>query len=140
MSFGPPPDDFRIAHDLAIKQAALFRSLTLPDATVDAVGEAGRAVLVNTPYEFDWRFSQAGYGAGRFAAEELRRGGQDEPLTVGQAVVWQPRVGPAAIVDTAIVTSAEPVMVTPAEDWPVKRLAVRGGPYHDIPDILVRED
>jgi Xaa-Pro dipeptidase len=140
VSFGPPPDDFRTAHDLAIKQGALYRALSIPNNTIGGIGEAARAVLANTPYEFDWRFSQPGYGTGRFAAEELRRGGQDDPLKAGQAIVWQPRVGPAAIVDTVIVTNNEPVLVTPAEDWPVKRLAVRNGPFYDLPDVLIHED
>jgi Xaa-Pro aminopeptidase len=140
ISFGPPPEEFRIAHDLATKQSALYRALTLPGNTIYGIGEAGRAILANTPHEFDWRLSQPGYGAGRFPAEELRRSGQNEELVAGQAVVWQPRVGPAAIVDTVIVTSGEPVLVTPSEDWPVKRLAVRGGPYHDIPDIVIRDE
>ena len=140
VSFGPIVDEFRLAHDLAIKQSTLSRSLTIPDNTILAIGEASRPVLVNTPFEYDWRSSQPGYGTGRFPAEELRRGGHEEPLTPGQALVWQARVGPAAVVDTVIVTSGEPVIITPSEDWPVKRLAVRGGPYHDIPDVLIRED
>lgn len=139
MTFGPPAAEFRQAHDLAIKQSALYRALSVPRNTIAAIGEAGRVVLANTTFEFDWRFSEPGYGTGRFPAEELRRGGQDEPLNLAQAIVWQPRVGPAAVVDTVIVTSAEPIVLTTPEDWPVKRLAVRGGPYHDIADILVRE-
>jgi Xaa-Pro aminopeptidase len=138
--FGPPPDELRVAHDLAVKQATLYRSLSIPEATIGAVGEAGRAVLANTPYEYDWRLSQPGYGAGRFLAEELRRAGQDELLAAGNAVVWQARVGPAAVVDTVIVTGDGPVAVTPPDEWPVRRLALRGGLPHDIPDILVRED
>ncbi|MBA4063237.1 MAG: hypothetical protein C0501_05900 [Isosphaera sp.] len=140
VSFGPAPPAVRLAHDLAVRQAAALRSLTAPDATVGSVGQAARAVLAGTPHEFDWRLSPPGYGAGRFAAEELRRGGAEEPLAAGMAVVWQPRVGPAACVDTLVVTGAEPEVVTPPEDWPVRRLAVRGGPPHDIPDILVRDD
>jgi Xaa-Pro dipeptidase len=139
VSFGPPAEEFRVAYDLAIKQCALYRALTLPGNTVGAIGEAARGILAHTPFEFDWRFSQPGYGTGRFPAEELRRGGQDEPLKPGQAIVWQPRVGSAAIVDTVIATSGESVIVTPSEDWPLKRLAIRSGPYHDIPDILIRD-
>ncbi len=138
VSFGPVPDEFRIAHDLAIKQAGLFRSLTRPETTLGGIGTAGRVVLANTPYEFDWRLAAPGFGTGRFPAEELRRAGVEEWLAAGQAVVWQPRVGPAAVVDTLLVADGEPVVVTPPEEWPVKRLTVRGGPRHDIPDILVR--
>jgi Xaa-Pro aminopeptidase len=138
ISFGPPPLEFRAAHELAVKQAALFRTLTIPGATVTSVGEAARPVLANTPHEFDWRLAPPGYGAGRFPAEELRRAGLDEPFAAGQAVVWQPRVGPAAVVDTLIVTDAEPVVVTPPTEWPVRRVIVRGGPPHEIADVWVQ--
>jgi Xaa-Pro aminopeptidase len=140
VSFGPPPDEFRAAHDLAVKLAGVYRTVTSPENTIGRAGETGRVILANSPFEFDWRLSQPGYGAGRFPAEELRRAGQEEPLVPGQAIVWQPRVGPAAVVDTLIVAIDEPVVVTPPEEWPVKRLAVRGRPYHDIPDVLVRDE
>jgi Xaa-Pro aminopeptidase len=140
VSFGPVPDEFRLAHDLAIKQAAVFRSLTQPGASLGSIGKLGRVVLADTPHEFDWRFAPPGYGTGRFPAEELRRAGQDELLAAGYAVVWQPRVGPAAVVDTLIVTGEEPVPVTPPQEWPVKRITVRGGPPHDVADVLVRDD
>lgn len=138
--FGPVPDDHRLAHDLAVKQAALYRAMTMPGAPIGGIGLAGRPVLAGSPYEFDWRLSQPGYGTGRFPIEEMRRAGQEEPLAAGQAVVWQARVGAAAIVDTVIVSSGEPVLITPPQDWPVKRMAVRGGPFHDIADVLVREE
>jgi Xaa-Pro aminopeptidase len=140
VSFGPPPDDLKAAHDLAAKQAALARVLMRPGVSIGGVGEAVRGVAANTPFEFDWRLSQPGYGAGRFPAEELRKAGLEDPLEPGMAIVWQPRVGPAAAVDTLIVTDGEPVPVTPPEEWPLKRLAVRGGPYHDIADVLIRDD
>jgi Xaa-Pro dipeptidase len=140
VSFGPVPDEFRVAHDLAMKQAALFRSLTQPGAGVGATGRIGRQLLANTPFEFDWRLAPPGYGAGRFPAEELRRAGAEEPLAAGQAVVWQPRVGPAAVVDTLIVADGEPVAVTPPEEWPLKRFTLRGSPPVDVPDIYVRSE
>jgi Xaa-Pro aminopeptidase len=140
VSFGPPPEEFRSAHDLAVKLSGVYRTVTSPGNTIGHAGETARVLLANSPYEFDWRLSQPGYGAGRFAAEELRRAGQEEPLVPGQAIVWQSRVGAAAVVDTLIVASDDPVVVTPSEDWPIKRLAVRGRPYHDIPDILIRDE
>lgn len=140
VSFGPPPDDFRAAHDLAARVAGVYRTVTSPGNTIGNAGQLGRTLLAGSPYEFDWRLSQPGYGTGRFAAEELRRAGQEEPLVPGQALVWQSRIGAAAVVDTLIVSSDDPVVVTPPEEWPVKRMAVRGRPYHDIPDVLVREE
>ena len=137
--FGEVAPEFRMANDLAMRQAALFRSVTQPEAEVAAIGQIGRQLLANTPFEFDWRLAPPGYGAGRFPAEELRRAGAEEPLAAGQAVVWQPRVGPAAVVDTLIVTDGDPVVVTPTEEWPLRRFALRGGPEVDVPDVYVRD-
>jgi Xaa-Pro aminopeptidase len=139
VSFGPVPDEFRAAHDLAMRQAALFHTLSRPGAGVGAAGRVGRQLLANTPHEFDWRLAPPGYGAGRFPAEELRRAGVEESLAAGQAVVWQPRVGPAAVVDTLIVTDGEPVAVTPPEEWPLRRFNLRGSPPVDVPDAFVRD-
>lgn len=138
ISFGPPPPEYRQAFNLAQRLAALFRSQTTAGQTIGAIAQTGHTVLDHTPYEFDGRLSPPGYGTGRYPAEELRRGGQEEPLLAGQAILWQPRVGPSAVVDTFLVTTEQAVPITPPEDWPVVRLSIRGGPYYDIPDILVR--
>ncbi len=137
VSFGPPPDEFRTAHDLAVKIAAVYRSFTVPGAQLVPLSEVAAVVLAETPFEFDARLSQPGYGAGRFPAEELRRAGQDEPLSAGQAIVWQPRVGPTACADTVLVTADGPDPVTPPTDWPFKRITVRDT-TSDVPDLLIR--
>ncbi len=137
--FGPVPTEFAIAHDLAVKQAGSFRSWTKPNKTIGSIGVAGRAILAQSPYEFDYWLSPPGYATGRFAAEILGRPGNEEPLAARNAVVWQPRVGPAAVVDTLLVTDAEPLAITPPDGWPVKRLIVRGGPPQDVADILIRD-
>jgi Xaa-Pro aminopeptidase len=138
VSFGAIPEDFAVAHDLAVKQAASFRSWSKPNTTIGDIGVAGRAILANTPYEHDHRLSSPGFGTGRFPAEFLGRPGAEEPLAAGVAVVWQPRVGPAAVVDTLLVSDSEPLAITPPEDWPVKRIIVRGHPAQEIADVLVR--
>jgi len=139
VSFGSLPIEFSISHDLAVKQSALFRSWSQPKTTIGAIGVAGRAVLTQSPFESDSWLSPPGYGAGRFPVEFLGRPGQEEPLAANLAVVWQSRVGPAAVVDTLLVTDSEPIAITPPTEWPVKRLVVRGGPPRDIADILVRD-
>lgn len=135
--FGPPADDLRTGFDLALKLAAVYRSFTKPGAALAPTADATSVLLAHTPFEFDARLSQPGYGTGRFTAEELRRAGADEPLVTGQAVVWQPRVGPAVCADTVIVTETGYEPVTPPSEWPFKRVTVRGG-AHDVPDLLVR--
>ena len=135
--FGPPSPGFRAAFDTACKLAAVYRSMSRPEESMATAGEAGRWLLANTPFEYEWRLSQPGYGTGRLAAEELRRQGHDEPFASAQALVWQARIGPAAVVDTAVVSSEGPVPVTPAEDWPFKRIRLKER-VNDVPDLLVR--
>jgi Xaa-Pro aminopeptidase len=137
--FDPVPAEFRAAHALAVKLQAVYRSFTSPGTVVAPTADAAAAVLAGTPYEFDGRLSQPGYGAGRFAAEELRRAGVDDPLVDGQAVVWQARVGPAACVDTVLVSPDGAVSATPPTDWPFKRIIVSGVPFN-VADVLVKRD
>jgi Xaa-Pro dipeptidase len=138
VSLGPPPPELRAAHDFAVRQMAVSFSLSVPGKGTSDAGTAAQMMLAATPHEFDWRLSQPGYGSGRFPAEELRRGGQDEPFVEDQAVVWQARVGPAAVVETVLVSGGGGVPVTPPEDWPFKRVKV-GQLSCDVPDILVIE-
>ena len=98
--------------------------------------QAAGVVLAGTEYEHEGRLAQPGYGSGRFPAEELRRAGLDDRLAAGQALVWQPRIGPAAAVDTVLVTPDGAECVTPPQEWPFKRVLIRGKTY-DIPDVLV---
>jgi hypothetical protein len=137
ISFGTPSDEFRAAHDLAMKLAAVYRSFSAVGSTVAEAAQAAPFLLTGTPFEFDARLSQPGYGAGRFAAEELRRAGVDDPFTIAQAVTWQARVGPAACVDTVMVRDTGPEPVTPPTEWPFKRIGVRGI-ASDVADFLVR--
>lgn len=139
VSFGPPPDALREAHDWAIRIAAVYNSFSVPGARLAPLADVAASMLAGTPFEFDTRLSQPGYSTGRFPAEEMRRAGVDEPLAAGQAVVWQPRVGPAACADTVLVTESGPEVVTPLTEWPFKRVTARGFTT-DVPDILVRDE
>ena len=137
--FGKPDPGFRAAFDAAARASAIYRSLSVPGESLGTAGEAGRAVLAGSAYEYEWRHSPPGYGAGRFPAEELRRLGQDERFGPGWPVVWQARVGPAAVVDTVVVTDHGPDPVTPTDGWPYKRAKIRDMVL-DVPDLLIRTD
>lgn len=134
--FGPVAADLRAEHDTAIKLAAVYFAQSIPGSSVASAVEAGKRVTDGGPFEFEWRHALPGYGAGWFPAEELRRGGFDERLADGWPVVWQPRVGAAAVVDT-VIAGAAPTPVTPPEDWPFKRVRLKDLAV-DVPDILVR--
>jgi Xaa-Pro dipeptidase len=135
--FEPPDAEFLAAFEAAVKVSAAYRALSRPGESIGTAGSAGKWVVANTPFEFEWRHSQPGYGAGRFPAEELRRMGQDERFGPGWPLVWQARVGPAAVVDTVVAADGGPVVITPPERWPFKRIKIDERHY-DVPDILVR--
>ena len=137
VSFGPAPADYRKGYDRAALLAAMFRASSVPGGTMRTARESVPELLAGTTHEFDGRLSPPGFGTGRFPAEELRRAGHDEAFVAGQPLVWQPRIGPAAVVDTVVVTDADPVCVTPPTEWPFKRVTVAGVTY-DIPDVLER--
>ena len=135
--FGKPSAPLRDEFSAACKVSAAYRAMGAAGRTVTHAAEAGRRVLKGTPFEHEWRHSQPGYGAGWHAAEELRRMGQDEPFVAGQAVVWQARVGSAAVVDTVIAQPDGVTPVTPPDGWPFKRIKIADQNY-DVPDLLVR--
>jgi hypothetical protein len=135
--FGPPNDAFKAEHDAACRLSVGYRSWSVPDQTVGAAAEAGRRLLADGPFEYEWRHSQPGYGAGWYPAEELRRMGQDEKFVADQALVWQARVGAAAVVDTVLVSADGAVPVTPPAGWPFKRVKVKDRAFA-VPDVLVR--
>lgn len=136
--FRKPDDKERAEYDLATRLSAVYRSMTKADAAVGPISEAARRLLAGTPYEYEWRASQPGYGTGWFPAEELRRHGVDDPFVAGQPITWQARVGAAAVIDTVIATEVGSASITPPDGWPFKRVKV-GDANLDIPDALVRE-
>ena len=137
VTFGNPSDSLRQDYDAACRSSAVYQFASRPGGTIADAAEDARRVLAGSPYEYEWRHSQAGYGCGWFPAEELRRGGQDEAFVAGQPLLWQARVGSAAVVDTVLIEESGPICVTPCEGWPFKRVKI-GEHAFDIPDILVR--
>src|SRR5437763_11555830 len=118
VSFGPPPDDFRAEYDLAWRLAAIVRALSRPGESVESAWLAWQAALAGTPYEFDWRLSQPGYGAGRSPGEELRRAGQHEPSPTRQPGAWPPRAGAAALVHGVVASAPDPRTAPPPAGGP----------------------
>jgi hypothetical protein len=135
--FDAAADAFRQEYDAAAKMSAIYRAMSVPGESITTATETARKLVVNGPFEYEWRHSQSGYGAGRFPAEELRRGGVDEKFGLGWPLVWQAKIGAAAVVDTVVVDQHAPLPVTPPEVWPFKRIKLREQ-FIDVPDLLVR--
>ena len=135
--FGEPAGELRAEFDAAVKLAALYRLASVPGGTVAAAVEGGRGLLAGGPFAEEWRQALPGYGAGWFAAEELRRQGGDEPFLAGQPITWQARVGAMAVVDTVVVADGGGRCVSPPAGWPFRRVLARGQTL-EIPDLLIR--
>ncbi len=138
IGFGTTADEFRKDYELASKMSAVYRAMSVPDGSVGTAAETARKLTANGPHEYEWRHSQPGYGAGRFAVEELRKNGLDEKFALGWPLVWQAKIGSAAVVDTVIVDQHAALPVTPPDGWPFKRIKLREQVF-DVPDLLVRE-
>lgn len=137
--FGSPTDEFRQLFDLACKLSAVFYSLSKPNETLSSAVETGFRLVRGTPYEHDWRLCTPGYGTGWFASDELRRAGHDERFVDRQPIVWQARLGAAAVVDTVLVSPTGAESATEPSEWPFKRIVIGGHPY-SVPDLLIRPE
>jgi Xaa-Pro dipeptidase len=137
VAFGTPTTEFKHEFELAIKLSSVYRSLSIPGQTLGSVAEQSRRLVMNSPYEHEWRHSQTCYGAGRFPVEELRKTTGDDKFAVGWPLVWQAKVGSAAIIDTVVVDEVAPQAISATDEWPFRRVKIRDRSI-DVPDLLVR--
>jgi hypothetical protein len=137
VAFAALADAEREEWKAAVRVAAIVRSLSVPGESIARIVDATGAIVNGTNLEHEWRLSQPGYGAGWFAADELRKAGQDEKFVLHQPIVWQTRFGAMASVDTVFVGEQGAEPMTGVENWPFKRVRLNGQD-HDIPDVLVR--
>lgn len=139
VSFSEPNSELRDAVDAACKVSAALRCWSKPGETMTEAVESSLRLVRGTPLEFEWRLSAPGYGTGWFPADDLRRVGQDDVFVDQQPLVWQPRFGAAAVVDTVIVSPTGGLNVTRPDEWPFKKLTI-GSTAYTIPDLLIRTE
>lgn len=128
----------RREHDTACKVSAAYLAATWPDAMPREILTAGRRVYQITGSEHEWLLAPQGHITGRGPVELALLPTTDELFQSDWAVVWRASVGAALSCDTFLVNEAGPMIVTPTEAWPLKRIRIQG---NDLvrPDILVRE-
>jgi len=137
MCFGQPDPALQKEHDLATRVSATYLASSWPDAIAAEVLNLGRRIYQMGEMEQEWRLAPQGYVTGRSPLELPLRPGRQDLLQPGWSLVWSSSAGAAQCTDTFLVTDAGPLLVTPMEAWPLKRIRVQG---HEIlrPDILVR--
>jgi Xaa-Pro aminopeptidase len=136
-SFGAANEEWKKDHITACKVGATYSSHTYPDALVGEILVAGRRTFLLTGAEHEWQLGQQGYVTGRVPVEASFYPDSEEVLKAGWLMVWQPTVQMAAYGDTFLIDDKGPVLLTPAEEWPVVGVKIAGVEV-PCPSILER--
>jgi len=123
--------------DWATRLCAVWLVAGKVDATVGDVIHLGKRLLKPSPYEHAWRSGPGGYVTGYRPVESILTPNSTAKLTAGRAVVWSSRVGRMEICDTFLLTESGWEFLTPAGEWPIRRVSLSGLRL-DRPDILLR--
>jgi Xaa-Pro aminopeptidase len=135
--FGPPPPDFRQDHNSVCKVSATYLASCWPDAVPREIFNTGKRVYTVSGVEHEWLLGCQGYVTGRAAVELLLTPKTEELFRAGWAITWNPTVGAASSCDTFLIAEEGPLLMTPTENWPLKRIRIQGADFYR-PDILQR--
>jgi Xaa-Pro aminopeptidase len=137
VSFGPPDASLRQEHNTACKVSATYLASSWPDAVPSEILTAGRRVFLICGMEHEWLLAPQGHVTGRNPIELRITPSTSDLFRAGWAVTWQSSAGAASSCDTFILAEEGPILVTPTETWPLKRIRVQGAEFVR-PDILQR--
>jgi Xaa-Pro dipeptidase len=137
VSFGTPDEEFRKDHNAVCRVSASYLASTWPDAVPREILLAGRRIYLVSGYEHEWQLAPQGHVLGRAAVELPITPKTEDLFHPGWAVYWNPNAGAASGGDTYHVTDQGPQLITPTENWPLKRIRIQGAEFVR-PDILQR--
>jgi hypothetical protein len=137
VAFGPADAEFRKEHNTACKVSATYLASSWPDAVPSEILLAGRRVYLISGFEHEWLLAPQGHVTGRNSVELAINPRTNDLFHAGWAVTWQASAGAALSCDTFILADDGPVLVTPTEAWPLKRIRVQGAEFVR-PDMLQR--
>jgi Xaa-Pro dipeptidase len=137
VAFGEIDSEFRREHNTACKVSATYLASSWPDAVPSEILLAGRRVYLISGFEHEWLLAPQGHVTGRNPIELGINPRTIDLFQAGWAVTWQASAGAGLSCDTFILTDAGPILVTPTETWPLKRIRVQGAEFVR-PDILRR--
>ncbi len=137
VAFGVPDASFRAEMNAVCRVAASFLASTWPNALPGKILQAARRIYALSGYEHEWLQAPQGHLLGRRPVEAQILPKTEDLLEAGQALVWNPTAGAASGADTYLVTENGPRCVTPAENWPLKKIKIQGAEFVR-PDVLQR--
>jgi Xaa-Pro aminopeptidase len=135
--FGAPDPELRKEQDAVCKVGATYLASTWPDAVPREVLGAARRVYQLSEFEHDWALCPQGHVTGRAVVELPLTPTTEDLFQDGWAVTWRSSAGAALGCDTVLVTDKGPEVVTPHENWPLKRIRIQGADFMR-PDLLQR--
>jgi Xaa-Pro aminopeptidase len=137
MSFGTVDAQFRQEFNVATLVAATYITTTWPDSGAREILSAGKRIYKANNFEHEWLARPQGHITGRAPVELNLKPSCEELLQPNWVVAWHPSVGAALVCDTFLVTPSGPKVVTPTENWPLKKIAVQGVTIA-LPELLQR--
>jgi Xaa-Pro aminopeptidase len=137
ISFGPPDPTYRQEHNGVCKVCATYLASCWPDAVPREIFNTGRRVYLVSGVEHEWQLSPQGFVTGRAPVELTLTPQTEELFQAGWVVTWSPTVGAASSCDTFLIGEDGPQLITPAENWPLKRIRIQGADFFR-PDVLQR--
>jgi Xaa-Pro dipeptidase len=135
---GPFDEEWRKEHNAVCRVNASYLASTWPEAGPREILSSGRRIYQLGGYEHDWRLAPQGWLTGRLPVELPLLPDTEELFRAGWAVTWNVAVGAACNCDTYLITEQGPQPLTPAENWPVKRIRIQGADLI-CPDVLLRD-
>jgi Xaa-Pro dipeptidase len=137
LSFGTIHEELRKDHNAVCRVTASYLASTWPDAVPREILLAGRHIYLLSGYEHEWLLAPQGHLTGRLPVELSLTPRCEDLFQPGQAVVWSVNCGGSAGGDTYHITETGPQLITPADNWPLKRIRIQGAEFVR-PDVLQR--
>jgi len=135
---GSPPDELLVAFQRAGMLEATGIYFSQAGWPLSTVWQKVRRIYDKQEVGEEWQFADQADVIGYLSSEVQLIPSSEFLLVPRMAVHWHPSVGPAHVGDTILVGENEFETLTPASDWPMLFVTVKGKPVR-LPDILVRE-
>jgi Xaa-Pro aminopeptidase len=135
--FGKLPAALRRRHDAVCAVDAALHLATRVGAPVREVFLRGVEAYAEQGFANEWQLHHQGGPCGYQGRDYLGSPSVAGEVLVNQPFAWNPSITGTKSEDTLLATARGPVVMTPAQDWPM--VAVNcGGRTWTRPDILVR--
>jgi len=128
---------FRKEHDVACRAAALYVASSWPEAVPREIFNTAKRVYKLSGAEHEWMLAPQGHVTGRSVVELPLTTTTETLLQPNWALTWRGSCGAAVCCDTVLITPEGPLILTPTESWPLKRIRVQGAEFL-LPDLLQR--